>query len=193
MIITISGNPGSGKSLIASILSKALNYKHISAGDLRGQMAIERGITIDELNKIGEIKPYTDKEIDLKIRKLGETQDNLVIDGRLAWHFIPQSFKVFLDVSELVGAHRIFRDNTRSDEKTYNNVQDVLEAVRERIASDKRRYSSYYQLEYDKKENYDLWIDTTMLTPKEVADIILKNIQNKGMGIPKSVKKQSKG
>jgi len=48
MIITISGLPGSGKTTVAKKLSKKLNYEFISVGDLKGQFAKEKGMTIDE-------------------------------------------------------------------------------------------------------------------------------------------------
>jgi len=37
MIITIAGEGGSGKSTVARILAKKLDYKHYSTGDLRGR------------------------------------------------------------------------------------------------------------------------------------------------------------
>ncbi|MCX6741353.1 MAG: AAA family ATPase, partial [Candidatus Parcubacteria bacterium] len=46
MIITLSGKPGSGKTTVAKILAEKLGYKFYSTGDLRGQMAMKRGLTI---------------------------------------------------------------------------------------------------------------------------------------------------
>jgi len=50
MIITIGGEPGSGKSTVANIVAQKLGYKHYSTGDLRGEIAMRHGLTIDELN-----------------------------------------------------------------------------------------------------------------------------------------------
>ncbi|MBU0540313.1 AAA family ATPase, partial [Patescibacteria group bacterium] len=64
MIITISGVPGSGKTTVAKILAERLGMKFYSMGDLRGKMATERGLTIDELNKLGETEAFTDNDVD---------------------------------------------------------------------------------------------------------------------------------
>src|SRR3989338_8656535 len=98
MIITISGMPGSGKTTVANKIAKKLKLRHYSMGDLRGEVALKHGMNIDELNKLGEKKRWTDKEIDDYQRRLGKTQDNFIIDGRLSWYFIPKSIKIFLNV-----------------------------------------------------------------------------------------------
>ena len=108
MIITISGMPGSGKSTIAKILAQKLGYKHYSIGDLRGKMALDRHLTIDELNELGKREGWTDREPDEYQKKLGHEEDNFVIDSRLGFYFIPHSFKLFLTVDPEVAAERIF-------------------------------------------------------------------------------------
>ncbi len=95
MIIVISGSPGSGKSTVGKILAKDLGYKFYSMGDLRGQMAMERGLTIDQLNEIGKTEDWTDRAADEYQKKLGETEDNFVIDSWAGFHFLPQAFKIF--------------------------------------------------------------------------------------------------
>ena len=63
MKITLSGKAGSGKTTLAKRLAKKLDYKQYSIGDLRGKMDQERGLTIDELNKIGEKNPGQTKKL----------------------------------------------------------------------------------------------------------------------------------
>ena len=97
-IIGITGGKGgTGKSTVAKLLAKKLNYKHYSIGDLRGKIAVERGLTIDELNKIGKTEAWTDTEVDNLIKEKGKKEDNLSIDGWVAVHFMPHSFKIFLE------------------------------------------------------------------------------------------------
>ena len=78
MIIAISGKPGSGKSTVANIISDNLKLNNYSFGDLRGSMALDMGITIDDLNKVGEKDEFTDKEADEYQEKLGKEKDNFV-------------------------------------------------------------------------------------------------------------------
>ncbi len=179
MIITLTGLPGSGKSTIAKMLSDKLAMPWYSIGDLRGKMAEERGMTIDELNKLGETEDFTDKEVDAYQAELGKTEDNIILDGRTSWHFVPNSLKVFLDVSLDEASKRIFNDakqGTRSDEDPFESQQQAKERIKNRLDSDNKRYKKYYNIEYLEKSNYDLVIDTTNLTPDQVVDEILKNI-----------------
>lgn len=56
----------------------------------------KRGMTLAEYNKLGETDPSTDIEVDEYQKKLGETEDNFIIEGRTSWHFIPHSLKFLL-------------------------------------------------------------------------------------------------
>ncbi|MBI4149228.1 cytidylate kinase family protein [Candidatus Woesearchaeota archaeon] len=179
MIITLSGTPGSGKSTVAKLLARRLELKHYSVGDLRGKMALEKGMTIDELNALGEKESWTDQDADEYQRKLGKSEDNFIIDGRLSWHFIPHSFKVFLNVDKKEGAKRIFRAVKRPDEKEYKSAAEVLKEAQKRIASDKKRYKKYYGINPYLKRHYDLWIDTTRIPSEKVAEKIVENLKRK--------------
>ena len=178
MIITVSGLPGSGKSTVAKLLANRLGYRFFSMGDLRGKAALERGLTIDEFNALPE---NTDTIVDDYQKKLGETEDNLVIDGRISWHFIPTSFKVFLNVNPQVGAARIFagkRGENRADEPEYRDVAHVRETLASRVTSDAERYKKHYGIDFGDRAVYDLVIDTSFQTPEETAEAILAAIPN---------------
>lgn len=178
MIITLSGLPGSGKSTIGKELAKQLDYKFYSIGDLRGKIAVERGLTIDELNEIGKKEDWTDKRVDDYQKELGETEDNLIFDGRISFHFIPQSFKVFLDVDLKEAAKRIFK-NQRTDEKPVDSEKELEKILKNRIENDKQRYLKYYKLDYLNESHYDLIIDTTNLTVEQIVEKITKEISKK--------------
>ncbi|MCX6797924.1 MAG: AAA family ATPase [Candidatus Falkowbacteria bacterium] len=60
MIISISGNHGSGKSTIAESLADKLNWPRYYMGGLRRAAAKKRGLTLAEYNKLGEVDPKTD-------------------------------------------------------------------------------------------------------------------------------------
>ncbi len=176
MMITISGFPGSGKSTVGKILADKLKYRFFSMGNLRGKIAINHNLTIDQLNKIGETEEWTDKEADKELIKIGKEENNYVIDTRLGFHFIPDSVKIFLDVDLKTGAERIFKGPRRADEKKYSSVEALKGELKQRIKSDKKRYKRWYNVDFTKKSNYDLVIDTTDLTPEKTAEKILKYI-----------------
>lgn len=187
MIITLSGLPGSGKTTIAAMLAERLGVPWYSMGDLRGKMAQERGITIDQLNAIGESEAFTDKEVDDYQAKLGKSGDPFVIDGRLSWHFIPHAFKAFLSVEPAEGARRVFQAqqaHAREDEREYASQGEAEAALRARNESDRRRYEKYYGVDPFKRDNYDLWIDTSALTPQQIVEAILEAVEKKGLSRP---------
>jgi cytidylate kinase len=176
MKITLSGLPGSGKSTVGKALAKKLGLKHVSAGDFMREMAKERGISLLELGKIAEKDRSIDEEIDKRTVEFGKTNNNFVMDGRLAWHFIPSSIKVFLAVSLEEGARRIFNDisqlGRRAEEKENLSVEKVKENIESREKSEQLRYKQYYNIDYADSQNYDIVVDTTKLKPEEAVGII---------------------
>jgi cytidylate kinase len=180
MIITISGMPGSGKSTIARMLKGRLGdeYEFFSGGDFRGEIAKRHNITIDELNRIGEKEIWTDKECDDLVVEYGRTRDKMVIDSRLAWHFIPHAVKIYFTVDPEAGAERVFR-NQRPDEPRKESVAEVKEMLRARYEKDRQRYLKWYQVDVTDTRNYDLVIDTTTLTPEQVVDRIFSYLSKR--------------
>lgn len=168
MIIAISGLPGSGKSTVGKILAKKLGYKFYSMGDMRGKMAMERGLTINELNKLGEKEDWTDKIVDEYQQELGEKEQNFIIDGRLSFYFIPHAYKIFLTVNPREAAKRVFSD-PRPDEKKVNSIEEQIKAMQKRVRDDEKRYKKYYNVSFTKEKNYNLVIDTTRLNLNEVV------------------------
>lgn len=175
MIITISGRAGSGKSTVAKLVAKKLGYSHYSMGDLRRNLAKERGLSLAELLKHDERGALSDEEMDSYQRKLGEKEDNFVIDSRLGFHFIPGSVKVFIDANLKVRTQRAFQDK-RVGEK-FRNLGEAEKAVLEREKSDKKRYRKYYKLDPFNKSHYDLVVDSSRIPAKKVAEKILEFVK----------------
>jgi CMP/dCMP kinase len=164
--ITVSGSPGSGKSVLSKYFAEKNGLKRYNIGELRRQMALERGITLDELNKIGEKEAWTDKYADDYQRRLGQEEENFIIEGTLSWYFIPDSIKIFVKVDSKVAAERIFKAK-RESEKNYSSIKEAEETIIERINSDKKRYGDIYGVDpYDLK-NYDIIIDTSDMSEED--------------------------
>jgi len=170
MIVTISGKAGSGKSTVAKLLAKKLKLEHYSIGDFMREMAKQRKISLLELSKRAEKDKSIDKELDKRQIQLGK-RDNFVIDSRLAAFFIPQSdFKVFLDCNDKVRAERILKDE-REIEKG-KDAKGMINEIKRREESERKRYKEYYGVDCYDKELYDLVVDTSKLSVSEVVEEI---------------------
>ena len=71
MIISFCGAEGAGKSTIAQMLAEKLGWPRYYMGGLRRQKARERGLSLEESNKLGESAPSTDLEVDMYQKELG--------------------------------------------------------------------------------------------------------------------------
>ncbi len=176
MKITIAGMPGSGKSTVAKEVAKELNYKLISTGDLRGEVAQERGITIDQLNEINE--EWTHRIVDDKIHEIGKQEKNIVFDSWMAWHFVPDSFKIFLDVNSAAAAKRIFK-NQRADEKKTESEEETKKMIEQRVKTWSEQIKKFYHVDPFNKQNFDLVIDTTQFTIDEVISKLINKIKER--------------
>jgi cytidylate kinase len=178
MKLTISGTPGSGKSTVARLLAERLKYNYYDVGLIRREVARRHGLTLEQLNRIGEKEDWTDKEADAITTDIGKKQDDFIFVGRLAYHFIPDSVKIFLECDIEKGAERIQKDShvSRSVEK-YFDLKHAVKKLKERIESDALRYKKYYNLDPMDRSQYDLIIDTTDISIEQVMKKILDFVE----------------
>jgi len=183
MKITISGTLGSGKSTVAKMLAEKLNYKIYSTGGFMRELASSRNLTLSELTLIANKDPSIDKQIDDYQVKLGKEQDNFILEGRLGFHFVPDSIKIFLKCDEKTAAKRILKglkekDPSRLKEGLSEDEKSILESLRKRRASENQRYSKLYRVNQDAPKNFDIIIDTTQISPEDVCEKALAFIKN---------------
>lgn len=176
-IITISGALGSGKSTIMKMLANRLGYETYSTGNAQRQIAQKYGVTTLELNHIADKNPDIDKEIDGVFASLTQTGKKYVIDSRLAFFFIPSSFKVKLNVDVNEAAKRVLNDTSRTSEVQCETPEQMASILRERRASEVARFISTYDVNIDDESHFDLVVDTTNKTPDEICEIILTALQ----------------
>ena len=173
--IAISGDLGSGKSTIGRLFENRMGLKFHSGGSIFRSLATKYNMTPAEFSKYSEIHPEVDEEIDGELVKISENDENMAIDSRMAWHFVPGSFKLHLLVDTAVAAKRIMDEN-RGTEK-YPTIETAVEKIKARKASENKRYTEKYNVNPDDLNNYDLVVDTTYATPDEICDVIEKYLK----------------
>ena len=161
-IVTIAGSPGSGKSSTAKALAEALGFRHFSSGDLFRQLAVERGLSIEAMNISAEQQRDIDLRVDELLQRMYRDEDRLVIDSRMAWHWMPQSFKVFLTLDPGTAAERIFghlQAAGRVSEEAAS-VEEVRRSIDVRTASERSRYAALYEVTATDPLNFDVVVNT---------------------------------
>jgi CMP/dCMP kinase len=180
-IITLSGKPGSGKSSTADRVAELLGYSRYSAGDLVRTVIRKRGLTLDEYNKMAIKNHHLDHEIDEELRNLRDVED-VVIDSRLGFYWIPESFKVYLDLDMDVATARIFKDSVTNELREYStdpdySIQDVQRLVQARLDNEVYRFKTLYGVNPYSRNNFDLIINTSRHSPQTVALTVFDNFK----------------
>lgn len=198
-VITISGDPASGKSTVVKSLKQkyeemGFNVHVISTGSLFREIIMKEylkmypdkkdaklaDIQSDETfaHKRDEIDELVDEEMKRKgieINSKERPDDVWIIDSRLAWHNIPSSYAVRLTiVDERIAGERAFEDKKRGIEDRYETVEEAVQKTRERRLGEIERYKKRYGVDLSNPENYDLVADTAYANIDELASIIVE-------------------
>lgn len=174
-IITIAGRPGSGKSTASKAIAERLGYEHFSSGDLFRAIGKERGLELVDAN-LAANESDVDRLVDERLVEIGKVQDRVAIDSRLAWHFIPGSFKVYLDLDLEIAAKRILAhmDPVRKEhEHIPDDTRLYAKALRRRLDLERSRYRTKYGVDISDYANFDLVINTGASKPEQVMERIL--------------------
>lgn len=142
------------------------------------EMAAERGVSILEFSRSAEERDTIDREIDARTARLATESDDFVMDARLGWHFAPKSVKIFLDVDPKVAARRVY-EAARGSEHENVSLEDTQAAIDSRTESERKRYMTYYDLDYTDHSHFDLVVDTSPLSIDQVVQTILDHVADR--------------
>jgi len=173
MLITVSGPAGSGKSTLAASLADALDYDHVSGGDIFRSLADERGMTPLELNKQAEEDDEIDRDLDRRLRDVARDRDDLVLESRLAGWMAGDhaDLKLWLDAPLSVRAERISQRENKP-------VEQARTETRERAESEAHRYREYYEIDIEDLSIYDLAINTARWSPQGMLSVVLHAVES---------------
>lgn len=131
--------------------------------------------------ELASVRHIIDNIIDTEIVELGKRileennqKEVWLIDSRLAFHNIPESFSVRLTVKDSVAAKRLIKDSSRGKEdNNYKDLEEAQKKVTERKHGEQERYKRKYNIDLEDTNNYNLIIDTSYSDVDEIADVIL--------------------
>jgi cytidylate kinase len=173
--ISITGDLGSGKSTVCRYLKEKYGFKVYSIGLIQRSLAEKYNLDIFAFNKYMETHTEIDEEIDTELTNIGKRDEDMILDSRMAWHFVPDSFKVYLSVDLNEAARRIYTDK-RGDVEQYSSIEEAKDKLLARKQSENLRYITQYHVDCTNMNNYDLIIDTTNITPEEAGERIMAAI-----------------
>ena len=176
-IISLSGELASGKGTVSEILMKQLNFTIYRNGDYFRNLGKQMGMDVTSFNIYVEQHPEIDRQIEYSASEYAKTHDNFIIDARLGWYAVPQSFKVYLKVDINEAAKRAYYDKKRKTSENFKTIEDQKADMEKRYQLENERYYKLYNVRKEDESNYDIVIDTTNMEPKKVADIIIKEYQ----------------
>ena len=177
MRITISGPPGSGKTTVCRMLGERLGIEVVISGHIFRQMAKERDMSLADFGRMCEADPHADLELDKRMVEIARSRDSVCLEGRLTAYMLTRhgidAFRVLLTADIDERARRVTEREDGSSEQRKKEIE-------EREACEARRYLTYYDIDIGDRSVYDLVIDTTRIPADEVADIIMREVNERG-------------
>lgn len=168
--ITITGDPGSGKTTFARNVSERTGYRLVTTGNMFRTLAMKKGISVADLNALAETQEEIDREVDDYIKSLNDLKEHLVLDSRMAWNFLRNAMKIRLTVDLDVAVERIFNDRERATSwnDSFPDMKTAMNEVERRRQSEIARYKALYGVSIGDNSNFDLVINTSHKTQQEV-------------------------
>lgn len=171
MRVLVSGNAGSGKSTVARVVAEEFKLRRFSGGEASRRIAKKLGFKTsgEEFLKFHDYvreHPGIDREIDELINSFLE-KGGCVVDSRLAPYLYKQeAYRIYLKVPLEVAAER------NAAREGIGKVE-ALKAVSKRNQEDAERYSKLYNVDISDLSVYDLVLDTSYFSIKEMNSVII--------------------
>lgn len=183
--ITIGGENGSGKGTQVALLCHQLKFAPLSSGDFARSLSKLAGVSIEEASSSAKDNTKAvivnfDTQIDNWVQSFSD-KDKFIMDTRLGFHFLPDSFKVRFLLEPQTAAEWIWEDPIRREkEKNSNKIstkEEMSFLLQRRLDDDIERYQNQYNLDITNTSNYDLEIDVKQYKGRkeDLRDFVLNN------------------
>lgn len=171
LVIALSGKHGVGKSTYASILSKKLGLRHVSAGVLFREIAKEMGVSLVELSRIAAEDFEIDRRIDERTKEEA-SKGCVVLEGRLVGWMAREyaDLNIYLSAPDEVRFRRVAERDGLSYEEARRQTLN-----RERL--ERERYLKYYGIDVDDLSIYDIVLNTAKMPIDGNARVLVRLVE----------------
>lgn len=169
--VTVSGPPGCGATSLCTRLAEAMDCEYVSGGDIFREIAEERDLSLTQLSAKAQESDEIDRALDQHLRSVAEeqaeTDEPFILESRLAGWIAGDyaDIRIYLDAPEEVRKDRI---SAREETAAEMGVREVNEAG---------RYQSYYEIDVENREFYDIHLNTARWSPSGVFEIVRTAIE----------------
>jgi CMP/dCMP kinase len=173
--ITIFGLAGTGTTTVGKKLAEHLGYTFTSTGTIFRNKAESLGLDLYSFEELCNKDPRYDFEIDKETDKFGKENGDFVLESRLGWYFIPDSFKVKVVCDFDTRIKRVAqRDNL--------SFEDAKEKTLFREHNGVTRYREYYGIDdFGADQHFDLIVDSSAHMPDEILEKINHELALSGL------------
>lgn len=169
-IVAVSGKSGCGNSTVSRLIAERLGFRLVNY--TFRNMALERGISFEEILERAQKDFSIDRELDSKQVELAREGD-CVIGSRLALWLLPEAtLRLYLWASPEARAARI-------QKREGGDLQAVLDFTKGRDERDHGRYLQIYGIDNDNFLGADLVINTERFGPEDIAEIAVAALERK--------------
>ena len=171
LLITVSGPPGCGATTLCTQLADAIGCPYISGGDIFRDLADKRGLTLTQLTAKAQESDELDRALDKRIQniaeKWGTANKPCVLESRLAGWIAGSraDLRVWLDAPVEVRKERV------------SGREETVAEMQIREFSEVQRFDSYYEVDLDDREFYDVHLNTARWSKRSVFDIVRTAIE----------------
>ena len=127
-------------------------------------------MSVLEFNEFAEGNDEIDIELDKRQAKIANEADNLIVEGRISAFFVNADYRIWLMAPDNIRAERI---SYREDK----SLDTVIKEIKERTASEKKRYQEIHDIDIDNLGIYDIIINTGTFDEQATLNIITKCIE----------------
>ncbi|ELZ16813.1 cytidylate kinase [Haloterrigena salina JCM 13891] len=166
LFITVSGPPGCGATTLCEQLADAMGCPYVSGGEVFRELAEDRDMNLNQLTAKADESDEIDRAIDQRLQQIAEkwgmANKPFILESRLAGWLAGEraDLRIWLDAPEDVRLERI---EERVETEAEMRVREVSEAG---------RYQSYYDIDIDDREFYDLNINTARWGKEGVFNLV---------------------